>query len=160
MEEWILENPSSNHDISSCNVFYHPSHSTLLEGDLMQYIQAAKHFDGRNGQQVKYLIMHGTAGGVSAQAVATNVFANPNAQASAHYVIGQDGTVVQCVSLSDAAWAEGPYSDGHDAFWDKYINAGINLNDVCIEIEHCKPHTDNSDLLTPAQQLASFQLAD
>ena len=125
----------------------------------MEFIEAAHHWLGREGQTVKYLILHGTAGGTSAEEVA-NYFANPATEASAHIVIGTDGTPVQCVKFEDAAWANGYPINGakHDAFWDKWINAGINLNLISIAIEHCKPHNDNSDQLTPAQQATSFQL--
>jgi N-acetyl-anhydromuramyl-L-alanine amidase AmpD len=132
-----------------------------------QFVQAANHWNGREGQQPRYIIVHGTAGGSSALGIA-QYFAKPSTQASTHYVIGQDGTVVQCVAESDAAWANGGisgpasstpnrtgYGNGlHDAWWDN----GINPNLVSIAIEHVKPHTDNSDQLTDAQKQASFNL--
>jgi N-acetyl-anhydromuramyl-L-alanine amidase AmpD len=128
----------------------------------MQFIQAANHWIGREGQTPKYIILHGTAGFTNANDVA-QYFARPDTEASAHYVVGQDGTVIKCVQEQDAAWSNGPVSgpsgisgDGvhHDSFWD----TGINPNLLTIAIEHVKPHTDNSDTLTPAQKLASFNL--
>lgn len=117
------------------------------------WIPAAHHWNGREGQMPHYIIIHGTAGGSSAQAIG-NYFADPNTQASTHYVIGQDGTVVQCVDEHDAAWANGGFSAGHDPWW----NTSINPNLTTIAIEHVKPHIDNSDVLTNAQKQASFAL--
>jgi N-acetyl-anhydromuramyl-L-alanine amidase AmpD len=127
-----------------------------------QFFEAANHWDGREGQAPRYIILHGTAGGSSAQNIAA-FFANPATQASAHYVIDQGGSIVQCVKEEDAAWANGPITglpgvsgDGvhHDSWWD----SGINPNLLTIAIEHVKAHTDNSDTLTSAQQASSFRL--
>jgi hypothetical protein len=73
---------------------------------------------------------------------------------SSHYVIGQDGTIVQCVSESDGAWCNGAFSNGHDEFW----NTDINPNNITVSIEHCKPSSNNADAITPAQQASSFAL--
>lgn len=113
-------------------------------------------FPNRNGYRPRYVILHGTAGGSSAQAIA-NYFASTQGTAnpvSAHYVIGTDGSVVQCNSENDGAYANGFISAGADSWWD----LNINPNNITITIEHCKPSTDNSDSLTPPQQGASFQL--
>ena len=56
----------------------------------------------------------GTAGGSSAENIAA-WFQNPDAQVASHYVIGQDGTVVQCVDESDGAWANGRIESGADS---------------------------------------------
>lgn len=120
---------------------------------MTQFIQAANHWTGREGYTPKYLIVHGTAGGSSAVAIA-QYFSNASTQASAHYVIGTDGLVVQCVSENDAAWANGPITSGADAWWAN----GPNPNLISIAVEHCKPATDNSSTLTDAQKQASFQL--
>jgi N-acetyl-anhydromuramyl-L-alanine amidase AmpD len=117
----------------------------------------------------KFVILHGTAGGISAEAIARFF---QNAGVSAHYVIGQDGQIVQCNNELDGAWADGiidgipmaglPFrtqSDGvhRDDWWNPN---GINPNDMGIAIEHCKPHNDNSDALTPAQQASSLWLVN
>lgn len=110
----------------------------------------------RLGYKPRYVILHGTAGGSSAPATA-NYFAstqNTGNPVSSHYVIGQDGTVVQCVPEKDGAWANGVLTAGHDSWWDP----NINPNNITISIEHCKPSSDNSDALTPAQQASSFAL--
>lgn len=113
-------------------------------------------FPGRNGLKPSYIILHGTAGGTSAEAIA-NYFATTQgggSPVSSHYVIGQDGTIVQCVSEADGAWANGAFSAGHDAFWDESINPNL----ITVSIEHCKPSSDNSDALTDAQRASSLRL--
>lgn len=98
-----------------------------------------------------FLILHATAGGNSAQEIAnyfkgTEGTANP---VSSHYIVGQDGTVVQTVLEKDGAYAQGVVNNS---------NWLGNPNMYCISIEHVKASTDNSDALTPAQQAASFLL--
>ena len=105
------------------------------------------------------IVIHKTAcnGNCSAQDVA-NFFANDPAMASTHYVVGQDGTVVQCVLEKDGAGGNGVIEPGYDPFWQPFVDAGINPNVVTISIEHCDPTTDNSTPLTSPQQQASFAL--
>jgi N-acetyl-anhydromuramyl-L-alanine amidase AmpD len=125
-------------------------------------------WSSRDGVAPRWVIVHGTAGFTTAQDVGS-YFGRAASQVSAHYVIGQDGSIVCCVDESNAAWGNGIISgpagtggDGvhHDAWWDNApLWGGIaNPNPVTISIEHVKPHTDNSDTLTAAQQAASFAL--
>ena len=118
-----------------------------------QWMPTSHFWPARYGNTPRWIILHGTAGGGSAQNVAT-YFQSNNPPTSTHYVIGQDGTVVQCVAEADAAWGNGIVSAGHDPWW----SADLNPNLVTLSIEHCKPHTDNSDQLTAVQQAASFAL--
>lgn len=117
----------------------------------------------------KYVILHATAGMNSAANVAY-WFANPQSAVSAHYIVGLQGEIVQCVRESEAAWAEGYVSgtplqggiglpvwgDGvhRDPWWAQTLNPNL----ICISIEHVKPSLDNSDAITAAQQAASFRL--
>lgn len=57
---------------------------------------------GRNGRAVERIVIHITDGPSTASAV--NTFTNAGAQASAHYLVGQDGEVVQFVAETDTAW--------------------------------------------------------
>jgi hypothetical protein len=114
------------------------------------------YFANRSGLKPRYVIIHGTAGGTSAQAIA-NYFVStqgtPN-PVSSNYVAGQDGAIVRCVDEANGAFANGYLSPGHDAFW----NESINPNLITISIEHCNPANDNSAPLTTAQKAASFAL--
>jgi len=118
-----------------------------------QWIPSPFYTAGRPAGNPRWLILHGTAGGSSAQNIAA-WFQNPSAQVSAHYVIGQDGKIVACVDENNWAWANGVLSTGHDPWW----NANINPNWVTISIEHVKPDTSNATALTAAQQASSFAL--
>lgn len=98
-----------------------------------------------------FLILHGTAGGSSAQKIAayfkgTEGGSNP---VSSHYIVDQAGAVVQCVLEKDGAYAQGVVNNA---------NWTGNPNTYCISIEHVKSTSDNSEPLTPAQQAASFAL--
>ncbi len=117
------------------------------------WIPSPNYWQGRNGNTPRWIILHGTAGGTSAQNIA-GWFAQSTAQVSAHYVVGQDGTIVQCVLEQDSAWANGIITAGHDPWWSNTLNPNL----LTISIEHVKPSSDNSDVLTTTQQQASFGL--
>jgi N-acetyl-anhydromuramyl-L-alanine amidase AmpD len=125
-------------------------------------------FPNRDGYKPSYIVLHGTAGGTNAVAIA-NYFASTQGTAnpvSSHYIVGTDGIVIQCVNERDGAYGNGfvtgasgtsgnGYGNGfHDSWWD----SGINPNLLTISIEHVKSATDNSNQLTAAQKLASFTL--
>jgi hypothetical protein len=106
------------------------------------------------------IVVHGTAccQGMTAQDWA-HTFANDEVeQKSSHFIIGKDGTVVQCVSLRDGAGANDTRQRqaGYDTFWDG--TPVDNLNLVTVSIEHVKWDDNNADELTPAQKQASFRL--
>lgn len=106
----------------------------------------------RAGLKPTHVVLHATAGGSSAQNIGA-YFANGTEQASAHFIIGQDGTIVQGVPCSLAAWGNGIIDNPRIS-----LPGGINPNLYSISIEHVKPSTDNSDQLTSAQKSISFQL--
>ncbi len=98
-----------------------------------------------------FIICHGTAGGSSAQEIAsffqgTEGGAEP---VSSHYIVGKDGTVVQTVLEKDGSYGNGVVNNP---------NWTGNPNYYTISIEHVKSTSDNSEPLTPAQQAASFAL--
>lgn len=107
------------------------------------------------------VVIHKTACGApcTAQDVA-NFFASDPNKASTHFVVGQDGAVVQCVLLKDGSGGNCCVEPGYDSFWNSFVAAGTNLNTVTISIEHCDPTTDNSTALTEQQKTASFNLVN
>lgn len=109
----------------------------------------------RYGYMPTMIVLHGTAGGSSAENVASWLQTS-DVQASAHFVIGPDGHVVQCVSCNAAAWANGVLTPGHAP----YLPQLVNPNLYTISIEHVKASTDNSNQLTQPQQDASFKLIE
>lgn len=110
-------------------------------------------FPGYLGHTPKWIVIHKTASGGMAQDVA-HFFQTVPDRRSAHYIIGQDGTIVQCVSEADGAGANGSFDPGHAPF----LPEDLNLNLVTISIEHSDPTPDNSTPLTDAQKAASFRL--
>lgn len=133
----------------------------------MQIIESLNNncFQGTN--HPRFIVIHGTAGGTSAQAIAKYFV---TAKVSSHYVIGVDGIIVRCIKESDGAWANGvvtgiptqnlpfrEYGDGlHRDYW--WHTSDLNPNNETISIEHCKNSDDNSDELTPEQEESSFWL--
>ncbi|HUY77527.1 MAG TPA: N-acetylmuramoyl-L-alanine amidase [Ktedonobacterales bacterium] len=118
-----------------------------------KWIGTSHFWAGRSGYTPKWLIVHGTAGGASAEDVGYYFQAN-DPPTSTHYVVGLNGEVVQCVAEGDTAWGNGIVTDGHDPWW----SPNLNPNFLTFSVEHVKPSPDNSDTLTPAQKAASFAL--
>jgi hypothetical protein len=122
-------------------------------GAIPIFVPAANVFPGYLGNKPKWICLHKTASGGTAQDVA-HFFQTVPDRRSAHYIIGQDGTIVQCVSEADGAGANCCLEAGYAAF----LPTGINLNLLTISIEHCDPASDNSTPLTSAQKASSFRL--
>jgi len=122
------------------------------------FIPTQNHFSGRQGQRPRYIIVHGTAGGSQAEAIARYFQSTENTSnpVSSHYVIGQDGTIVQCVREADGAWGNGVVTAGHAPWW----SSDLNPNYISISVEHCKSSISNSEQLTEAQKEASFRLIE
>src|SRR2546429_5106772 len=104
-----------------------------------------------NTGKKSFVIIHGTAGGSSAQGIASFFRSTEGTDhpASTHYIVGQDGAVVQTIAEKDGAYGNGVVNND---------NWSGNPNFYTISVEHVKPSTDNSDALTDAQKQASFKL--
>ncbi len=120
-----------------------------------QWIPSPHFWTGRAGHQPRWIIIHGTAGGDSAQEIAY-WFQTDNPPTSTHYVVGRDGAVVQCVNEANSAWGNGVVTQGHDPWWSPQLNP----NFLTFSIEHVKSDPGNQEELTQAQQEASFRLID
>ena len=129
-----------------------------------------------DGGRPKWIIIHGTASGTgySAQSTGHDFQHSGN---SVHYIVGYDGTVVQCVDEAVPAWGNGiitgpagvaplggnngapggnSASWPHDAYWD---TAGHGDPNGCtISIEHAKDGPYNQSQLSDVQMRASFAL--
>lgn len=102
-----------------------------------------------------WLVLHKTARFQTAQECAAYFQTGSDGlHVSSHYVVGQDGTIVQCVLESRGAGANCCLEAGHA----DYLPTDINLNVKTISIEHIDPAEDNSTPVTSAQARASFQL--
>lgn len=80
----------------------------------------SKQFFAKSSRQIDALVLHCTDGSaVDARQTARNVFAMPpeigpdgkKHSQSAHYIVGRDGTVVQCVRHKDIAYHANNESD-------------------------------------------------
>lgn len=91
-----------------------------------------------------HIVIHGTAGGTSAEAIAQHFRATEGTTGpvSTQYIVDQIGNVVQTVLESNVAWGNGTYP----------------MNIRGISIEHVKSTPDNSAELTPIQEQTSFKL--
>lgn len=119
-------------------------------------VPAANVFNGYWGNTPKWVVVHKTASAGTAQDIA-EFFINKTNR-STHYIVGQDGTVVQCVSESDGAGGNCCTDPGHAPFLPDADGVNFNLNWETISIEHCDPDPNNSTPLTPEQKTASFSL--
>lgn len=87
------------------------------------------HTSGDFAKAPKIVVMHYTAG--SSARSSANWFKNPKASASAHLVIGRDGTVIQCVSFDKVAWHAGR------SRWGGIV--GLNRHSIGIELANWGP---------------------
>lgn len=113
-------------------------------------------FPGYNGHTPRYACVHKTASAGTAQDIARffgNLTENTE-QVSSHYIVGDDGTIVQAVSEQNGAGGNCCVEPGHAAF----LPTDINLNLISISIEHTDATPENSTPLTSTQKAASFQL--
>lgn len=83
---------------------------------------------------------------------------NKNRWKSAHYAIGQDGSIWQFVPEDRGAGANGATDETTETFWQPFLRKHGNLNKCTLSIEHCDPSGNNDTPLTPEQRQASFQL--
>lgn len=125
--------------------------------DAAQEVNYSANSMPRQGYGIKYLVIHGTAGGTSAQGIgqyfqSTIGGSNP---VSSHLIIDQQGNIVQGVPLSLAAFANGVITNGHAAY---LLGPSINPNWYTASIEFVKASTDNSDALTAIQQQVGFEV--
>lgn len=80
-------------------------------------------------REPKFLVLHYTAGASLTSSV--NWLRNPQAKASAHVIVGRDGSVVQLVAFDAIAWACGP------SYWKGF--QGLNTSSISIELDNCGP---------------------
>lgn len=116
-------------------------------------------FQSRGAWAPNIIVNHITAGDIVAPALTW--FANPAAQASAHFVVDKDGSIYQCVPIDKVAWGNGTSTNPKDSRF--YGNAKIksvrdrkvNANLYTVSIEHVN---SGGGILTPPQLAASIEL--
>jgi N-acetyl-anhydromuramyl-L-alanine amidase AmpD len=86
-------------------------------------------FSSREGYKPELIVVHISAGSLTSM---TNWFSTPGSQASAHYGVGKDGSILQYVEESNKAWHAGRVNN--PSF--KLYKPGINPNLYTIGIEN------------------------
>lgn len=81
------------------------------------------HSNGRSGYSVDRLTPHHTAGVLSVEA-ALEWFAKTSTQASANYIVGNDGRVGLCVNESDRPWTSSSKANDNRAITFEVCNSG------------------------------------
>jgi len=98
-----------------------------------------KNFSEREGYKPELIVIHISAGSLTSM---TSWFQTPNSQASAHYGVGKDGSVLQYVEEDKKAWHAGRVNN--PTF--KLYKQGVNPNLYTIGIENegmdLKNHTE------------------
>lgn len=89
---------------------------------------------GRAGERVRAVCLHVSEGGREG---VRSWFGNPASDASAHYLVNQDGSVWQFVREEDTAWANGEVRapDRRLAWLDDCLRRGQNPNRLTVAIE-------------------------
>ncbi|MEZ0069067.1 N-acetyl-anhydromuramyl-L-alanine amidase AmpD [Streptacidiphilus sp. MAP12-20] len=80
------------------------AYTQVTKGSPSDYGNYARADRPTDGDQVQYLVLHDTEGSLDG---AVAFFQDPTAYASAHYVVGRDGSVTQLVPTKDIAWHAG-----------------------------------------------------
>ncbi|KRD41348.1 hypothetical protein ASE38_17225 [Cellulomonas sp. Root930] len=98
-----VDGPATSGDLPASPVGVDALALTGNEYDRVSRIAPSLAFTaGRNGTAVDRIVLHITDAPTTSSTV--NHFTRPDANSSAHYLVGQDGEVVQCVSEADTAW--------------------------------------------------------
>jgi N-acetylmuramoyl-L-alanine amidase len=101
------------------------------------------HGERKPGAKVDMLVLHYT--GMRDQRAALDKLCNPHSEVSAHYVVLEDGHIVQCVPEERRAWHAG------QSFW-----AGeTDINSCSIGIEIANPGHDHGYPDFPKRQIAA-----
>lgn len=96
--------------------------------------------DRPEGMAIDALVIHDTESpGVRTARHIANHFLNPKSQVSAHYIIGKEGEIVQCVEDAKRAWHAGPSKLGDR----------VKVNDFSIGIELVNAQTGHDPFTDP-----------
>lgn len=94
----------------------------------IEWVGTPNHYNGRRGRKPIAIVDHITAG---AYPGCLSWMQNPQAQASANYLVTRDGRIFQLVKDEDGAWANGAVNKPNWPLYD-----GTNPNLYTLSIEH------------------------
>ena len=113
---------------------------------------------GKSLHEVKAVVMHWVANAGSSAEANRNYFESRKdgelGYGSAHFVVGMEGEVIECIPTSEAAWHVG--SKIYTEYARTYLTTG-NPNYCTIGIEMCHPGADGA--FTYATLLSACELA-
>jgi len=118
-------------------------------------------YNGRNGWKPDMIVCHITEGSYSG---AVSWLCNPASEASAHFVVAQDGRITQLVPLTDSAWCNGTStSAARNTYYGKSTLAAVrerktNANYYAVSIEHEGVYAKTKGKLTDVQLKATTEL--
>ena len=119
---------------------------TVLEADsglVERVVPSPNHGDRRGGLRPDMILLHYT--GMARSELAVELFASAQSQLSSHYVITEEGLIVQCVAEERRAWHAGV------AIW-----AGeTDINSCSIGIEIANPGHEFGYVDFPKRQIAA-----
>lgn len=90
-----------------------------------------KNWSEREGNIADVIVVHISAGSLTSM---TSWFSTPGSQASAHYGIGKDGSILQYVEEDKKAWTQGNVKNPTSKI--VLSRPGINPNLYCLSIEN------------------------
>lgn len=102
-------------------------------------------FSSREGYKPEIIVIHISAGSLTSM---TSWFSTPNSQASAHYGIGKDGSILQYVLEENKAWTNGRVNNPSY----KLYKQGVNPNLYTISIENEGQDLDDA----PVEQMRTL----
>lgn len=93
--------------------YYVGANGVWVQANIIQDIRSQFSHGTKTAQYQKYIVIHDTEGGGTPQNV-INGWASNGKLVAAHFVIGKDGTIVQCVPLDQIAHHAGWGTAGHN----------------------------------------------
>lgn len=113
---------------------------------------------GKSLHEVKALVMHWVGNAGTSAEANRNFFESRKGgrggYGSAHFIVGLDGEVIECIPVNEAAWHVG--SKTYTAYTRSYLT-GCNPNYCTIGIELCHPRADGA--FTETTLLSARRLA-
>lgn len=94
--------------------YYVGSNGVWVQANIIQDIRSQFSHGTKTAKYQKYIVLHDTEGGGTPQNVISG-WASNGKLVAAHFVIGKDGTIVQCVPLDQIAHHAGWGTAGHNA---------------------------------------------
>jgi hypothetical protein len=119
-------------------------HAQALVKPTVDQVETTTHKSSRNGTKIDHIVLHYT-GSRNVDGVVDH-FKNGTPTVSAHYIIGQDGSLCHIVPDAEKAWHAGVVDEP---------GAPANMNARSIGIEHA---AKGNDKITPAQSAKSIAL--